>query len=107
MIKTVYVLQLKLFSGDDPWIAHVFLTDGTESFYKCASTIISKRAVLTSMSCVMMEGRLMNPSEFEIQVARFVISRPSLYTRTYEVKYYYFKVVNFYIDFQGSKYYRS
>lgn len=72
--------------GDFPWAVAIFLNGAEQSQrYKCLGTIIAPKYVLTSVNCLLDEGRLLLPNEVTVHVARYTLESQSHYTRVYNV----------------------
>lgn len=56
--------------GQNPWMVAVYRNMVVEKslHYKCTGTIIGKRRILTSVNCLLEEGRLLKPRDLKVNV---------------------------------------
>lgn len=86
--------------GQFPWVVAIyrFFNDDEESFYKCSGTIIDKGTVLTSVNCLLEDGNLLNPSDVQVYVAPYLLSKVPK-SRIFQVeKFHPHESFNFYLE---------
>ncbi|CAO1431465.1 unnamed protein product [Diamesa serratosioi] len=74
--------------GDYPWAVAIYqyCAEQNNDKYKCGGSIISTKHVLTSVNCLLDEGRLFLEHEVKVHVARYTLEAKSHYSRIYDIK---------------------
>lgn len=72
--------------GDFPWAVAIFQEHPHESRrYKCGGSIIAIKHIITSVNCLLDEGRLISANEVTVHVARYSMESQSQFSRIYDV----------------------
>lgn len=72
--------------GDFPWAVAIYQNGAGQSHkYKCGGSIITTKHVLTSVNCLLDEGRLLLDYEVKVHVARYSLETQSHFSTIYDV----------------------
>ena len=78
--------------GDFPWAVAIFQNGAHQSHkYKCGGSIIATKHVITSVNCLLDEGRILLANEVTVHVARYSLESQSHFSRIYDVTKLHYK----------------
>lgn len=73
--------------GKFPWTVSIYryTNEEEESYYKCAGSIIAKSTILTTVNCLLEDGKLLKAVDLQVYVAPFSLSAKRLQSKIFNI----------------------